>query len=35
MVVIDGKVELDSGVADRVGDVVVDADEGRLEDYCR
>ena len=26
---------LDSGVADKVGDVIVDADEGRLEDYCR
>jgi len=24
-----------SGVADKVGDVIVDADEGRLEDYCR
>ena len=35
MVVIDGKVDLDSGVADKVGDVIVDADEGRLEDYCR
>ena len=23
------------GVADKVGDVIVDADEGRLEDYCR
>ena len=35
MVVIDGKVDLDSGVADKVGDVIVDADEGRLENYCR
>jgi hypothetical protein len=34
-VVIDGKVDLDSGVADEVGDVIVDDDEGRLEDYCR
>ena len=24
-----------SGVADKVGDVIVDADEGRLESYCR
>jgi len=24
-----------SGVADKVGDIIVDADEGRLEDYCR
>ena len=24
-----------SGVADKVRDVIVDADEGRLEDYCR
>ena len=35
MVVIDEKVDLDSGVADKVGDVSVDADEGRLENYCR
>ena len=35
MVVIDGKVDLDSGVADEVGGVIVDADEGRFEDYCR
>jgi hypothetical protein len=35
MVVIDGKVDLDSGVADEVGDVIVDADEGRFENYCR
>ena len=35
MVVIDGKVDLDSGIANKVGDVIVDADEGRLEDYCR
>ena len=35
MVVIDGKVDLDSGVADKVGNVIVDADERRLEDYCR
>jgi hypothetical protein len=34
-VVIDRKVDLDSSVADEVGDVIVDADEGRLEDYCR
>ena len=34
MVVIDGKVDL-LGRADKVGDVIVDADEGRLEDYCR
>jgi hypothetical protein len=33
--VIDGKVDLDLGVADEVGDVIVDADEGRLEDYYR
>ena len=33
--VVDGKVDLDSGVADKVGDVIVDANEGRLEDYCR
>ena len=33
--VVDGKVDLDSGVADEVGGVIVDADEGRLEDYCR
>ena len=32
---IDGKVDLDSGVADKVGDVIVDADERRLEDYYR
>ena len=30
MVEIDGKVDLDLGVADRVEDVVADADEGRL-----
>jgi hypothetical protein len=35
MVVIDGKVDLDSGVADEVRDVIVDADEGRFENYCR
>ena len=35
LVVVDGKVDLDSGVADEVGGVIVDADEGRLEDYCR
>ena len=35
MVVIDGKVDLNLGVADKVGDIIVDADEGRLEDYCR
>ena len=28
MVVIDGKVDLDLGVADKVGDVSVDTDEG-------
>ena len=28
---VDGKVDLDSGVADEVGGVIVDADEGRLE----
>ena len=33
--VVDGKVDLDLGVADEVGGVIVDADEGRLEDYCR
>ena len=27
----DGKVDLDSGVADKVGDISVDANEGRLE----
>ena len=32
---VDGKVDLDSGVADEVGGVIVDADEGRLEDYCQ
>ena len=30
--VVDGKVDLDSGVADEVRGVIVDADEGRLED---
>ena len=35
MVVIDGKVDLDSGVADKVGNVIVDADGGRFEDYYR
>ena len=35
MVEIDGKVDLDLGIADRVEDVIADADEGRLEDYCR
>jgi uncharacterized protein YjaG (DUF416 family) len=34
MVVTDGKVDLDSDVA-KVEDVIADADEGRLEDYCR
>ena len=34
MVVIDGNVDLNSGVADKVGDVIVDADEGRLGDHC-
>jgi hypothetical protein len=34
MVVTDGKVHLDSGVA-KVEDVIVDADEGRLKDGCR
>ena len=33
--VVDGKVDLDSGVADEVGGVIVDADEGKLEDYSR
>ena len=33
--VVNGKVDLDSGIADEVGGVIVDADEGRLEDYCR
>jgi hypothetical protein len=23
------------GVADKIGDVIADADEGRFEDYCR
>ena len=32
---VDGKVGLDSGVADEVGGVIVDTDEGRLEDYCQ
>ena len=32
---VDGKVGLDSGVADEVGGVIVDADERRFEDYCR
>ena len=27
MVVIDGKVDLNLGVADKVGDIIVDADE--------
>ena len=31
LVVVDGKVDLDLGVADEVGGVIVDADEGRLE----
>ena len=31
MVVIDEKVDLDSGVADKVGDVIVDADEEGLK----
>ena len=35
MVVVDGKVDLDSGIAEKVGDVIVDANEGRLEDHCR
>jgi hypothetical protein len=34
MVVTDGKVDLDSGVA-KVEDVIVDADKGRLEGCCR
>ena len=33
--VVDREVDLDSGVADEVGGVIIDADEGRLEDYCR
>jgi len=32
---VDGKVGLDSGVADEVRSVIVDADERRFEDYCR
>ena len=32
---VDGEVDLDSGIADEVEGVIVDADEGRLEDYCR
>ena len=32
---VDGKVGLDSGVADEVRGVIVDADERRFEDYCR
>ena len=32
---VDGEVDLDSGVADEVEGVIVDADKGRLEDYCR
>jgi hypothetical protein len=35
MVATDGKVDLDRGVADKVEDVIADADEGRLEDCCR
>jgi hypothetical protein len=35
MVVIYGEVDLDWGVADKVKDVIADADEGRLEDRCR
>jgi hypothetical protein len=35
MVVTDGKVDLDSGVANKVEDVIADADEGRLEGCCR
>jgi hypothetical protein len=35
VVVIDGKVDVDSGIVDKVGDVIANADEGRLEDYCR
>ena len=30
---VDGEVDLDSGVANEVEGVIVDADEGRLEDY--
>ena len=32
---VDGKVGLDSGVADEVRGVIVDADERRFKDYCR
>ena len=32
---VDGKGGLDSGVADEVRSVIVDADERRFEDYCR
>jgi hypothetical protein len=35
MVVTDGNVYLDWDVADKVEDVIADADEGRLEDCCR
>jgi hypothetical protein len=35
MVATYGKVDLDWGVADKVKDVIADADEGRLEDCCR
>jgi hypothetical protein len=31
MVVTDGKVDLDSGVSNKVEDVIADGDEGRLE----
>jgi hypothetical protein len=34
MVVTDGKVDLDSGIV-KVEDVIANADEGRLEGYCR
>jgi hypothetical protein len=35
MVAIYEEVDLDWGVADKVKDVIADADEGRLEDRCR
>jgi hypothetical protein len=34
MVATYGKVDLDWGVADKVKDIIADADEGRLEDCC-
>jgi hypothetical protein len=35
MVAMYGEVNLDWGVADKVKDVIADADEGRPEDCCR